>query len=105
MLIAFNTSHTLHTKGHSRSEKTYSNFIQNFYFPNAQIWIKVLCNGCMICQSNKPYPNQKQKNMNLKDKVYILITEYHLTQVKKLFKTIQKMNQLIQTTLDGAAHK
>ena len=37
MLIAFNTSHTLHTKRHSGSEKTNSNFIQNFYFPNATI--------------------------------------------------------------------
>ena len=37
-----NTSHTLNTKRHSRSEKTYSNFIQNFYFPNAPNWIKVL---------------------------------------------------------------
>ena len=30
MLIAFNTSHTLHTKGHLGSEKTYSNFIRSF---------------------------------------------------------------------------
>ena len=60
MLIAFNTSHTLHTKGHSGSEKTYSNFIQNFYFPNAPIWLKVLCNDCIICQLNKSFPNQKQ---------------------------------------------
>ena len=43
MLIAFYTSHSLHTKGHSGAEKTYSNFIQRFYFPNAPIWIKVLC--------------------------------------------------------------
>ena len=60
MLIAFNISHTQHTKGHSGSEKTYSNFTQNFYFPIAPIWIKVLCNDCIICQLNKPYPNQKQ---------------------------------------------
>ena len=60
MLVAFKTSDTLHTKGHSGSEKTYSNFILNFYFPNAQIWIKVLCNFCIICQINKDYPNQKQ---------------------------------------------
>ena len=59
MLIAFNISHTQHTKGHSVSEKTYSNFTQNFFFPNAPIWIKVLCNDCVICQLNKPYPNQK----------------------------------------------
>ena len=30
MLIAFHTFHSLHTKGHSGSEKTYSNFIQKF---------------------------------------------------------------------------
>ena len=39
MLIAFIISHTQHTKGHSGSEKTYSNFSQKFYFPNAPIWI------------------------------------------------------------------
>ena len=60
ILIAFNISHTQNTKGHSRSEKTYSNFTQIFYFPNATIWIKVLCNDCIVCQLNKPYPNQKQ---------------------------------------------
>ena len=60
MLIAFHTFHSLHTKGHSESETTYSNFIKNFYFPNAPIWIKVLCNDCITCQFNKPYPNQKQ---------------------------------------------
>ena len=61
ILIAFNISHTQNTKGHSGSEKkTYSNFTQNFYFPNAPNWIKVLCNDCIICQLNKPYPNQKQ---------------------------------------------
>ena len=59
MLIAFNISHTLHTKGHSGSEKTYSNFILNF-FPNAPIWIKVFCNDCIICQLKKLYPNQKE---------------------------------------------
>ena len=60
MLIAFNISHTQHTKGRSGSEKTYSNFTQQFYFPNAPIWIKVLCIDCIICPLNKPYPNQKQ---------------------------------------------
>ena len=35
--IAFNISHTQSTKEHSGSEKTYSNFKQNFYFPNAPI--------------------------------------------------------------------
>ena len=60
MLIAFNISYTQNTKRHSGSEKTYSNFTQNFYFPNTPIWIKVLCNDCIKCQLNKPYPNQKQ---------------------------------------------
>ena len=60
ILIAFNISHTQNIKGHSGSEKTYSNFIQNFYFPNAPNWIKVLCNDCIVCQLNKTYPNQKQ---------------------------------------------
>ena len=60
ILIAFNISHTQNIIGHSGSEKTYSNFIQNFYFPNAPIWIKVLCNDCIVFQLNKPYPNQKQ---------------------------------------------
>ena len=60
ILIAFNISHTQNIKRHSGSEKTYSNFTQNFYFPNAPIWIKVLCNDFIVCQLNKPYPNQKQ---------------------------------------------
>ena len=58
ILIAFNISHTQNTKGHSGSEKTYST--QNFYFPNAPIWIKILCDDCIICQLNKPYSNHKQ---------------------------------------------
>ena len=60
MLIAFDISHTQHTKGHSGSEKTYSNFTQNFYFPNAPIWIKVLCSDCIKSQLNKSYPNQNK---------------------------------------------
>ena len=60
ILIAFNISHTQNIKGHSGSEKTYSSFIQNFYFPNAPVWIKVLCNDCIVCQLKKPYSNQKQ---------------------------------------------
>ena len=84
ILIAFNISHTQNTKGHSGSEKTYSNSTQNFYFPKAPIWIKVLCNDCIIYQLNKPYPNQKKKqhkNKILKDKVYILTI---------VFQSIQK---------------
>ena len=91
ILIAFNISHTQNTKAHSRSEKTYSNFTQNFYFPNAPIWIKVLCNDCIICQLNKPYPNQKQiaQKQDFKGHIYTSITEYHLTQ-KDPFLHLQK---------------
>ena len=60
MLIAFKTSHTLHTKGHSGSENPNFNFTQNYYFTNAPIWINVLCNDCIVCQLGEPYPNQKQ---------------------------------------------
>ena len=56
MLIAFHTSHSLHTKGHSGAEKSYSNFLQSFYFPNAPICMKVLCNDCITSQLNKQYP-------------------------------------------------
>ena len=56
ILLAFHTSHPLHTKSHSGSERTYSNLNQNFYFPKASIWFKV----CITCQLSKPYPNQKQ---------------------------------------------
>ena len=60
ILIAFNISHTQNTKGHSGSEKNILDFTQNFFLPNAPIWIKVLCKDCITCQLNKPYPNQKQ---------------------------------------------
>ena len=63
MLIAFITSLTLHTKGHSGSEKTYSNFIQNCYFPNTPIWIKVLCNNQINSNQIK---NKLQKKQDFK---------------------------------------
>ena len=56
---SFYISHIQNTKGQSRSEKTYSNFLQKFFFPNAPIWIKVLCNDCIKCQLNKPYSKSK----------------------------------------------
>ena len=82
ILIAFNISHTQNIKGHSGSEKTYSNFTQNFYFPNAPIWIKVLCNDCKVCQLNKPYPNQKQiaQKQDFKGQIYILTNVFHSIQ-------------------------
>ena len=56
----FHISHSINTKGHAVSDKTFSNFIQNVYFPNAPIWIKVLCNNCITCRLNKSYLHQKQ---------------------------------------------
>ena len=56
ILLEFPISNSLNTKGHAVSEKTNRNFIQNFYFPNALIWIKVLCNN-PTCQLHKPYPH------------------------------------------------
>ena len=60
ILIAFNISHTQNTKGHSGSEKNIIELYTKIVSPNAPIWIKVFCNDCIICQLNKPYPNQKQ---------------------------------------------
>ena len=105
ILIAFNISHTQNIKGHSGSEKTYSNFIQNFYFPNAPIWIKVLCNDCIVCQLNKPYPNQKQiaQNKILKDKVCTLIIVSHLIP-KDQFHPHPKENSYIMVIVDAFTH-
>ena len=82
ILIAFNISHTQNIKGHSGSEKTYSNFIQNFYFPNAPIWIKLLCNDCIVCQLNKLHPNQKQiaQKQDFKGQSLYLTTVFHSIQ-------------------------
>ena len=82
ILIAFNISHTQNTKGHSGSERTYSNFNKKISFPNAPIWIKVLCNDCIICQLNKLYPNQKQiaQKQDFKGKIYILTIAFHSIQ-------------------------
>ena len=66
ILLAFHISHSLNTKGHAGSEKTYSNLIQNFYIPKAPIWIKVLCNDCITCQLNKPYPYQIAEKQDFK---------------------------------------
>ena len=60
ILLEFHISHSLNTKGHAGSEKTNSNFFRNCYFSNASVRIKVICNGYITCQLNKPYPHQKQ---------------------------------------------
>ena len=41
-------------------KKTYSKIIQSFNCPKLPIRTKVLCNNCIICQINKPFPHQKQ---------------------------------------------
>ena len=53
-----------------------------FYFPKASNWMKVFCINCITYQLNKHFPHQKllSKTKILKNKVYILITENHLTQ-------------------------
>ena len=38
VLIAFDISHTQHTKGHSGSQKTHSNFRQKFLLPKCTNW-------------------------------------------------------------------
>ena len=60
ILLAFHISHSINTKRHIGSGKVFSNFNQNFYFPNAPIWIKRSCNDYKTCHLNKPYPHQKQ---------------------------------------------
>ena len=82
MLIAFDISHTQHTKRHSATEKTYSIFTKTFYFSNAPICIRVLCNDCIRSQLNEPYPNQKQiaTKQDFKEQIYISIIEFHSTQ-------------------------
>ena len=59
IILAFHNS--IHfQKDMQDQKKTYPNFIKKFHFPNAPIWIKVLCNDCITYQLNKSYPHQKQ---------------------------------------------
>ena len=76
MLIPFLISLSLNTKGHVGSERTYSNFSQNFYFPNAPIWTKVLCNDCTTCQLIKPFPHETQATGKQDFKGQILCFNY-----------------------------
>ena len=43
-----------------RIRKKHTLTLFKFLFPNAPIWIKVVCNNCLLCQLYKPYPNQKR---------------------------------------------
>ena len=105
MLTAFHTSHCLHTKGHSGAEKTYSNFTQNFYFPNAPIWIKVLCNDCITCHLNKPYPNQKQIAEKQDFKAQSLYFKKRISfDAKEPISPSSEVNSYIMVILDAFTH-
>ena len=106
ILIAFNISkYTQNIKGHSGSEKTYSNFIQNFYFPNAPIWIKVLCNDCIVCQLNKPYPNQKQIAQKQDFKGQILYFNHRISfDTKGPISPSSEGNSYIMVIVDAFTH-
>ena len=64
ILLAFHNSRSLNTKGHAESEKISSKFIQNFKFPNAPFWLKVLCNDCITCQLNQKQTAEKRPKRN-----------------------------------------
>ena len=51
----FHISHFVHAEGHSGSEEKHTQKLTKFLF-----WNKILCNDCITCQLNKPYPHQKQ---------------------------------------------
>ena len=105
ILIAFNISHTQNTKGHSGSEKTYSDFIQNFYFPNAPIWIKVLCKDCITCQLNKLYPNQKQISQKQDLKGQSLYFNHRISfDTKRPISPSSEGNSYIMVIVDAFTH-
>ena len=105
MLVAFHTSHSVQPKRHSGAEKTYSNFIQNFYFPNAPIWIKVLCNDCTARQLNKPYPNQKQIAEKQDFKAQSLYFNYRISfDTKGPISPSSEGNSYIMVIVDAFAH-
>ena len=83
MLIAFHTSHTLHTKGHSGSEKKHTQIsfkISIFQVP--KFGLKYYARIALNVNKINPIPtkNKLQKNKVLKDKVYISITDFHSIQ-------------------------
>ena len=66
MLIAFNTSHTLHTKGTFRIRKRQTlTFIQKFLFSQStNLDQSIMQMVVKICQlKKKPYPNQNCINI------------------------------------------
>ena len=77
ILLAFHFSRSLNTKRHAGLEKTYSNFIQNSYFPKAPSWMKVLCYDCIYVNYKNHIHAKKtiSRKKNFKGKVYISTTE------------------------------
>ena len=60
ILLAFHISNSL-TITDMQDQKAHTQIsYKNFYFPNAPIWIKVLCSDCITCQLIKRYPHQKR---------------------------------------------
>ena len=105
ILLAFHISYLLNTKRHAGSEKTYSNFIQNFYFINSPIRIKVFCNGCITNQLNKLYPHKKQiaEKQVFEGQIYTLPTEYHSTQ-KDHYHPLRKETHIQMVICDAFTH-
>ena len=47
--IAFQISHSPNIKGHAWSKINIFKFHSKFRFPNAPVWIKLQCKGCITC--------------------------------------------------------
>ena len=60
MLTAFQSSPSLHTKGHSGAEKNISKFYTKFLFPKCTDLDKSFMQWLHNMTFNNPYPNQKQ---------------------------------------------
>ena len=67
IFIAFRIKHFLSTKENKDLEKAYHKVTENFYFPNETIWMKVLCNVCLVCQqNNNPHNKTNCREAGLK---------------------------------------
>ena len=81
ILKAFHKLPSLKTKRRTGSDKTYSNFAKNFFFPNQPTWMKVLRYDCITWQLKKPFPYQKQlaaKQYFIGQKLYFENTKVHI---------------------------
>ena len=59
LLSAFHENHCIDLVGHKGLEKTKRNIMEKYYFPNINIWIKILIADCIQCQTNKMFANTK----------------------------------------------